>query len=923
MSRWNGQSLVGLSIKAPVSEFVFRSRPEPSNEDSDLGVGRRRKSGQALEPSTMSAVSIESHMRDAVVSDTENTPCVIGTVNAYNAALDKFYVSWGDLTSDKHSNLTCRTVENVLIAAGASCNIIRFIPPWISCKAEPYDGKRVGYDVNVCATVLIETNFGDIESYVGRKDVKIDDMSAPTCGNDDHCPMELVPVEEVCALCRKEKVNFLDSVIREDSLDIIRDDELYAQVYNSVFELRQCTCCLKKYHEGCMPDVASDQAEKWRKVPRTNQSSNWKCWFCLECEECKISAWDSKLVKINIADVEFRMCSKVSEIDACEKVVCSGCAEKYSDTKKEYCPVCTKVYPSDEELVAKSRAAIAVRSIAGLAPTVLPTFSLNHEGPSKPYFFPELTGSDLQSGVGNESLSSAMQLDTDEKAQIVTQNANASIQVLDDVSDGMVECSECGRWVHAKCESINSDAFEAIGNCSHPIWGGEYLCPKCRFNLCDRLLRSLEERDIYGLFALPVNDDVAPGYSEMIRNPMDLSTMRGKLSTGAYKSLQTLRQDFELVCENAFKFNKHGDKYWKAALIFFLRGESVFSKSRISSLSVYGKNILKLISRDEVRKIISSELNKAMSSKSSKSHGSGVKDSLGATLKEVSTTKSRPQKVAGHVALFEKNGYQIPPWLNQWLTETPNESKMVTSSRRQDTMKDENRASVATTNEYAKERINYRGSRYSNARQSESSIALPQVSKTDSVDNIASKLNTGQETDMKVTGAPAVSQISLPCKLVASSIDDVVSYVKTNVLTLAPEIAFFDCCRDKCLICGCTEITDGSNSLDDTATMIFCTVCGEGFHSFCIFPNQSDATDVRSDWKCTNCSTCVECDDAYGSSPDSYIYCDGCDRAYHLACISPKLCRVPSGDWFCRVRPLVFMISPKIISHLLLLFRNA
>ena len=41
------------------------------------------------------------------------------------------------------------------------------------------------------------------------------------------------------------------------------------------------------------------------------------------------------------------------------------------------------------------------------------------------------------------------------------------------------------------------------------------------------------------LFAVPVTDDVAPGYSQEITNPMDLGTVTRNLKSGAYYTLGT------------------------------------------------------------------------------------------------------------------------------------------------------------------------------------------------------------------------------------------------------------------------------------------------------------------------------------------------------------------------------------------------
>ncbi|CAH2049834.1 unnamed protein product, partial [Iphiclides podalirius] len=83
--------------------------------------------------------------------------------------------------------------------------------------------------------------------------------------------------------------------------------------------------------------------------------------------------------------------------------------------------------------------------------------------------------------------------------------------------------------------------------------------------LLEQLLRNLEKRDPHQFFAWPVNDNFAPGYSTIIRRPMDFSTMKQKIDDNEYKSLNCFISDFKLMCNNAMKYNKPGTVYHKAA----------------------------------------------------------------------------------------------------------------------------------------------------------------------------------------------------------------------------------------------------------------------------------------------------------------------------------------------------------------------
>ncbi|XP_049875927.1 bromodomain-containing protein 7-like isoform X2 [Pectinophora gossypiella] len=83
--------------------------------------------------------------------------------------------------------------------------------------------------------------------------------------------------------------------------------------------------------------------------------------------------------------------------------------------------------------------------------------------------------------------------------------------------------------------------------------------------LLEQLLRNLEKRDPHQFFAWPVNDNFAPNYSNIIKKPMDFSTIKQKIDDNEYKSLNCFISDFKLMCNNAMKYNKPGTVYHKAA----------------------------------------------------------------------------------------------------------------------------------------------------------------------------------------------------------------------------------------------------------------------------------------------------------------------------------------------------------------------
>lgn len=87
------------------------------------------------------------------------------------------------------------------------------------------------------------------------------------------------------------------------------------------------------------------------------------------------------------------------------------------------------------------------------------------------------------------------------------------------------------------------------------------LSPELRF--CEDLLKELikpKHQGIHWPFVKPVDEvrDGALGYFSVVKKPMDLATMGGKLHAGSYGTAEEFRQDFELMLSNCFLFNPPG-----------------------------------------------------------------------------------------------------------------------------------------------------------------------------------------------------------------------------------------------------------------------------------------------------------------------------------------------------------------------------
>ncbi|XP_078432890.1 uncharacterized protein LOC144704354 [Wolffia australiana] len=79
------------------------------------------------------------------------------------------------------------------------------------------------------------------------------------------------------------------------------------------------------------------------------------------------------------------------------------------------------------------------------------------------------------------------------------------------------------------------------------------------------VLDKLQKKDIYGVYAEPVDPEELPDYHEIISNPMDFETIRTKLADGAYCNLENFESDVFLLCSNAMQYNSPDTIYFKQA----------------------------------------------------------------------------------------------------------------------------------------------------------------------------------------------------------------------------------------------------------------------------------------------------------------------------------------------------------------------
>uniref|UniRef100_A0AAR2KSK1 Histone acetyltransferase n=1 Tax=Pygocentrus nattereri TaxID=42514 RepID=A0AAR2KSK1_PYGNA len=83
--------------------------------------------------------------------------------------------------------------------------------------------------------------------------------------------------------------------------------------------------------------------------------------------------------------------------------------------------------------------------------------------------------------------------------------------------------------------------------------------------------------------------------------------------------------------------------------------------------------------------------------------------------------------------------------------------------------------------------------------------------------------------------------------------------------------------------------------------LISCADCGNSGHPSCLkFSPELTARVKALWWQCIECKTCSSCQDQ-GKNAENMLFCDSCDRGFHMECCDPPLTRMPKGMWICQI----------------------
>lgn len=82
--------------------------------------------------------------------------------------------------------------------------------------------------------------------------------------------------------------------------------------------------------------------------------------------------------------------------------------------------------------------------------------------------------------------------------------------------------------------------------------------------------------------------------------------------------------------------------------------------------------------------------------------------------------------------------------------------------------------------------------------------------------------------------------------------------------------------------------------------LVSCSDCGRSGHPTCLqFTANMKVSVKKYRWQCIECKYCTIC--GTSDNDDQLLFCDDCDRGYHMYCLMPALEQPPEGSWSCKL----------------------
>jgi len=96
----------------------------------------------------------------------------------------------------------------------------------------------------------------------------------------------------------------------------------------------------------------------------------------------------------------------------------------------------------------------------------------------------------------------------------------------------------------------------------------------------------------------------------------------------------------------------------------------------------------------------------------------------------------------------------------------------------------------------------------------------------------------------------------------------------------------------------CLGDADENKKTGESEELVSCADCGRSGHPTCLQFTDIMTNNVKKySWQCIECKSCTLC--GTSDNDDQLLFCDDCDRGYHMYCLTPRMEQPPEGSWIC------------------------
>uniref|UniRef100_A0A8C5HGZ4 Zinc finger protein DPF3-like n=1 Tax=Gouania willdenowi TaxID=441366 RepID=A0A8C5HGZ4_GOUWI len=98
----------------------------------------------------------------------------------------------------------------------------------------------------------------------------------------------------------------------------------------------------------------------------------------------------------------------------------------------------------------------------------------------------------------------------------------------------------------------------------------------------------------------------------------------------------------------------------------------------------------------------------------------------------------------------------------------------------------------------------------------------------------------------------------------------------------------------------CLGDQDSNRKTGQAEELVSCSDCGRSGHPTCLQFTENMMQAVQTyQWQCIECKSCSLC--GTSENDDQLLFCDDCDRGYHMYCLKPQMTQPPEGSWSCHL----------------------